>query len=147
MYLWSYFKRNIDTKYRFCSPDRPYTILQNILSSISFRLNRCVSWISSALFYNFFNCTGRSKRRWRKKNGSIFYVQSTLVISNSKGLSETLRDIRTSTYKIFRIEEKVIRTTTFNKYICNWTLDVTDISKILWKREEISFSTIFFTCC
>ena len=65
-------------------------------------------------------------------------LQSTLVISNSKGLSETLRDIRTSTYQIFRIEEKITRTTTFNKYICNWTLDVRDISKILWKRGEIA---------
>ena len=46
-----------------------------------------------------------------------FSVQATLVISNSKGPSETLRDIRTSTYQIFRIEEKIIRTTTFNKYI------------------------------
>ena len=26
-------------------------------------------------------------------------IQSTLVISNSKGLTETLRDIRTSTYQ------------------------------------------------
>ena len=47
-------------------------------------------------------------------------IQSTLVISNSKGLSEILRDICTSTYQIFRIEETVIRTTTFNN-ICNWT--------------------------
>ena len=33
-------------------------------------------------------------------------LQSTLVISNSKGLSEILRDIRTSTYQICRIGEK-----------------------------------------
>ena len=32
-------------------------------------------------------------------------IQSTLVISKSKGPSETLRDNRTSTYKICRIEE------------------------------------------
>ena len=35
-------------------------------------------------------------------------VQSTLVISNFKGLSEILRDIRTSTYQVCRIEEKII---------------------------------------
>ena len=46
------------------------------------------------------------------------YIQSTLVISNSKPPPEILRDIRTSTYQICRIEEKIIRTTTFNKYIC-----------------------------
>ena len=55
------------------------------------------------------------------------FVQSTLVISNSKGHSEILRDNRTSTYQICRIEEKLIRLTTFNKYMCNWTLEVRDI--------------------
>ena len=42
-------------------------------------------------------------------------IQSTLVISKSKGPSETLRDIRTSTYQICSIEEKIIRTTKFYK--------------------------------
>ena len=42
-------------------------------------------------------------------------IQSTLVISKSKGLSEILRDIRTLTYQICRIEEKINRTTTFHK--------------------------------
>ena len=67
-------------------------------------------------------------------------LQSTLVISNSNGLNEILRDIRTSTYQICRIEEKIIRTTTFDKYIhvCTWTLAVRDILKILWKRGEIA---------
>ena len=36
----------------------------------------------------------------------IIVLQSTLVISNSKGLSEILRDIHTWTYQICRIEEK-----------------------------------------
>ena len=38
-------------------------------------------------------------------------IQSTLVISKSKGPSKTLRDIRTSTYQIYSTEEKNIRTT------------------------------------
>ena len=42
-------------------------------------------------------------------------IQTTLVISNPKGISETLRDIRTSTHQICRIEEQIIQTTTFNK--------------------------------
>ena len=46
---------------------------------------------------------------------NVTWMQSTLVISNSKGLSEILRDIRTSTYQICRSEEKIIRTTTFNR--------------------------------
>ena len=33
-------------------------------------------------------------------------LESTLVISKSKELSEILRDIRTSTYQICRIEKK-----------------------------------------
>ena len=65
-------------------------------------------------------------------------IQSTLVISDSKGHSEILRDIRTWTYQICRIEEEIIRTTTFNKYICNWPFEVRDILKILWKRGEIA---------
>ena len=83
-----------------------------------------------------------------------FYIQSTLVISNSKGLSEILRDIRSSTYQVCRIEEKIIWLTTFNKLIGNWTFEVRDLLKILWKRGEIApleqfllFSTIFSICC
>ena len=37
-------------------------------------------------------------------------IQSTLVISKSKGPSKTLQDIRTSTYQICRIEENTNRT-------------------------------------
>ena len=37
---------------------------------------------------------------------SVINLQSTLVISNSKGLAETLRDIRTSTYQSWESEEK-----------------------------------------
>ena len=66
------------------------------------------------------------------------HIQSTLVISNSKGLSEIFRRIRTLTYQICRIEERLIRLTTFHKYICNWTLEVRYILKILWKRGEIA---------
>ena len=69
----------------------------------------------------------------------LVQVQSTLVISNSKGLSKILRDLRTSTYQICRTEEKLIQLTTFNKYMCNWTLEVRDTLKILWKRGEIIF--------
>ena len=54
----------------------------------------------------------------------------------SKGLYEILRDVRTSTYQICRLEEIIIQTITFNKCICNWTLG--DILKILWKRGEIA---------
>ena len=69
---------------------------------------------------------------------ALLVVQSTLVIPNSKGLSEILRDIRTSTYRICRIEEKLIRLTTFNKYMCNWTLEVRDILK------KLCFPQIFY---
>ena len=70
--------------------------------------------------------------------GEIKQIQYTLVISNSKELSEILRDTRTWAYQILKIEEKIIQTTTFNNFICNWTLEVRDISKILWKRGEIA---------
>ena len=48
-------------------------------------------------------------------------LQSTLVISKSKGHSETLRDIRTSTYQICRIEANTNGTTKFLKRTCNLT--------------------------
>ena len=50
-----------------------------------------------------------------RESPKILNIQSTLVISNLKGPSETLRDIRTSTYQIFRMEENTNRTTKFNK--------------------------------
>ena len=56
-------------------------------------------------------------------------VQSTLVILNSKGLSEILRDIRTSTYQICRVQENIIRLTIFNKYIWIGLLKL----EIYWK--------------
>ena len=76
--------------------------------------------------------------------------KSTLVILNSKGLSEILRDTRTLTYQICRIEEKIIQTTTFNKYMCNWTLKIWRyIENIMEKRRSnfSSFPQYFFTCC
>ena len=75
------------------------------------------------------------------KTNDIFLtkqIQSTLVISNSKGISEILRNIRTSTYQICRIEEKITRTTTFNKYMCNWALEVRDVLK----RKNCSLGAI-----
>ena len=38
----------------------------------------------------------------------VVIIQSTLVISKSKGPSKTVRDIRTSTYQICSIEENTI---------------------------------------
>ena len=83
---------------------------------------------------------------------TIYCVQSTLVISKVKGLSEILRDIRTSTYQICRTEKKKNKsTTTFHIWLCNLTPEVRDIFKILWKRVEIApweqfllFSTMFY---
>ena len=36
------------------------------------------------------------------------------------------------------LRKKLIRLTTFNKYMCNWTLKIRDKLKILWKRGEIA---------
>ena len=78
--------------------------------------------------------------------------QSTLVISKSKGPSEILRDIRTSTYQMCRTEENTSRTTKFHKRTCNLTPLVEKyMLKILWKMGEIApeeqfhpLSTIFY---
>ena len=49
------------------------------------------------------------------------FIQSTLAILKSKGPSETLQAIHTSTYQAFRIEENTNRTTKFHKRTCNLT--------------------------
>ena len=36
------------------------------------------------------------------------------------------------------LRKNIIRLTTFNKIICNWTLEVRYILKVLWKRGEIA---------
>ena len=80
-------------------------------------------------------------RKVELRDYSIFLsslIQSTPVISKSKGPSEIFRDIRSSTYQICRIEEKINRTTTFHKAVYNLTPEVRDILKILWKRGAIS---------
>ena len=68
----------------------------------------------------------------------VFFSYSHLLLSRSNGLSEILRDIRTSTYQICRIEEKINRPTTLHKCICNFTPEVRDILKIFWKLGEIA---------
>ena len=45
----------------------------------------------------------------------IVQIQSTLVVSKSKGSSETLLDILTSTYQICRIVENTNQATKFHK--------------------------------
>ena len=55
------------------------------------------------------------KTRNKKEIQERKQIQSTLVISKSKGPSETLRDIRTSTYQNCRIEEYTNGTTIFHK--------------------------------
>ena len=66
------------------------------------------------------------------------YIQSALVISNFKELSEIHRDTRTSTCQISRIETKNL-TTKCPKFICNLTsLHKISILKLLWKRGEIA---------
>ena len=74
-------------------------------------------------------------------------IQLAVLISKSKGLSETLRDIRISTYQICRIEQNTNRTTKFtNEHV----IRLLYMLKILWKRGKIApqeqfllFSTIF----
>ena len=61
-----------------------------------------------------------------------------------------------SRYPYFDISDlqnwgKISWLTTFNKYMCNWTLEVRDILKILWKRSNFSsfpqyFLHVRFSC-
>ena len=83
------------------------------------------------------NRVKQARKGWAKsvcktlfRSNTHFTVQSTLVISKSKGPAETLRDIRTSTYQMCRIEENTKRTTKFHKWTCNLT---PLIRNICWK--------------
>ena len=133
-----------------CSPKPSCTSLMHLLAlSPKTDFPRCfVRWCITVLRLKnlimfFFVSEGKSVW-WYWISSLSFYtikfshIQSTLVISNSKGLSEILRDIRSSTYQVCRIEEKIIWLITFNKLIGNWTFEVRDILKILWKRGEIA---------
>ena len=67
-------------------------------------------------------------------------------LSLSQILRDSLKNFEISILRhirFFRIQEKLIRLTTFNKYMCNLTLEVRDILKILLK-QFLLFSTIFF---
>ena len=82
------------------------------------------------------------------------YLQSTFIISKTKGLSEILRDIGTSTYQICRIEEKNNQIIRFHKGIYNLTPDVRDIEKYCGEGEKMILRSNFFlspqyfiTCC
>ena len=110
----------------------PAAILPKEYYIFGITVNRCIAAVLGLIVVvvvrsGAFSCASCSLsycwvvniRNYDGKSILIYQIQSTLVISNSKGLSETLRDIRTTTYQIFRIEEKIIRTTTFNKLICN----------------------------
>ena len=112
------------------------------------------------------NCPKKKKRLWHFMQivwrqfawyakayflGKIRKIQSTLVISNTKGLSKILRDICTWIYQTCSIEEKINRTTTFHKWICYLIPEVGDTMKILRMRGQIApqeqlllFSIIFW---
>ena len=66
-------------------------------------------------------------------------VQSTLVISKLKGPFETLQDIRSSTYQIFRIEENANRT---NEYVIRLLYLEIYIENIVEKRRNCSQGAI-----
>ena len=63
----------------------------------------------------FFDMRGKPLNTLQVNYDVSFEIQSTLVISKSKGPSKTVRDIRTSTYQICSIEDKTISTTNFYK--------------------------------
>ena len=74
-----------------------FVLIDHILSETIWPVCFCV------LFLNMY-----LKMKWQlafPAHRHLIFLQSTLVISNSKGLYETLRDIRTSTYQICGTEQ------------------------------------------
>ena len=60
------------------------------------------------IYYNIQYCDKKTLLKYHTLDPVLNRLQSTLVISKSKGPSKTVRDIRTSTYQICSIEEKTI---------------------------------------
>ena len=60
-------------------------------------------------------CLGCKATKQQQQLNHVIDLPSTLVVWKSKGPSETLRDIRTSTYQMCSIEENTIGTTKFHK--------------------------------
>ena len=59
-------------------------------------------------------------------------------LSLSRIPRDSLKHFEMSIPRHIRFSELRKKTTTFNKFICNWILDVRDVSKILMKRGEIA---------
>ena len=135
----------------------PREVLKTAASGLGFQhLPRVLANVNSwkTMFDPYIVVLRNKRKKISWKIHSHKHIQSTLVISKSKGLSYILRDIRTSTYQICRIEGKINRTTTFHKWICNLTPEIRDILKILRKRGKLlhrsnffSFPQYFVTCC
>ena len=89
-----------------------------------------------------------------KQHNSVGGADKYSRLSLSRNRRDSMKYFEISLPRHIRfadLRKKIIRTTTFNKYICSWTLGVRDILKILWKRGEIAheeqflfFFTIFF---
>ena len=96
--------------------DFDHSIIRNgVTSRIQNIVRRGICRLYSILFCDYFSLQliGCDSLSEQKRNG--LELQSTLVISKSKGPTKTLQDIRTSRYQICNIEEKTIRTTKFHK--------------------------------
>ena len=84
-----------------CFHSRPtiygFSFIQNKLFTTPVKNNNCYS-SKTVMYYILFKFISQ-------RSVKIIHIQFTLVISKSKGPSETLRDIRTSTYQMCRTEE------------------------------------------
>ena len=96
-------------------------VIKIFVSSYTMKKDCIISTFKFSIFLPYHSigmfllCLQRERLpKWQYAGASE--IQSTLVISKLKGPSETLRDIRTSTYQIIRIsEESTNRTTRFQK--------------------------------
>ena len=101
-------------KYEVSPPKRPQDIQQNhwtakcsshwSIFNLRSTIGSHVINIPSMIFFSIqWSSKHKPKPVDNKMSVILTHIQSTLVISNSKGLSVILRDIRTSTYQICRI--------------------------------------------
>ena len=102
----------------------PFVSFYKIANSVTHQIRNCprktqtaTTGTRSPLLASQYNLIGRRRcSAVSRKTASILAdIQLTLVISKSKGPSEKLRDIHTSTYQMCSIEKNTNRTTKFHK--------------------------------
>ena len=146
----------VNRVYKSCNPKSAQWRFWPVCANVQANLNLCWAHMSEGTV--FWRCCLNKECDFIVEriilSIRIIHIQLTLVISNSKGLYETLRDIRSSTYQIYGTEEKqLIEQPPLTEWIRNLTPKLEIYWKYCGKEEKLllrsdfsSFSQYFIDC-